>query len=136
MLRIGYAFTLLAVGALLSPGVPIALSWAHSYRVPEMWNIVSLSAASLSFIWLITVGWHPVLVSTLGGYYPERPFAIIWTNLLVMLVCAGVTLARSSRPSQSTLIACAMVALLWMSIAPIQSRGTGLFSKWPTANSD
>ena len=126
---IGNAFALLAVCALLSPGGPIVISWAHSYRVPDMWNIVPLSAASLSFIWLITIGWRPVLVSMLGGYYPERPFAIIWTNLLLMLVCAAVVLARSSRPSQPTVIACAMVALLWMSVAAIQSRGTGLFSK-------
>lgn len=122
MLSIGYAFAVLAVCALLSPGVPIIISWAHSYRVPEMWNIVPLSAASLSFIWLITVGWRPVLVLMLGGYYPERPPAVIWANLLVMVVCAAVTLASSSRLSQPTVIACAMVALLWISVAAIQSQ--------------
>lgn len=122
MPSIGYTFALLAVCALLSPGIPIVISWAHSSDAPEMWNIAPLSAATFSFVWLIVIGWHPVLVSVLGGYYPERPFTVICANLLVMLACAALALIKSPRPSLSVVISCVMVAVLWTSIVAIQSR--------------
>jgi hypothetical protein len=125
----GYTLAFLAVSALLSPGVPIVISWAHRSGVPEMRDIVSLSAATLSFLWLIAIGWRPVLVLMSGGYYVERPFMVICANLVVMLVCAAITLTTSSRLSLSTGIASVMVAVLWMSIAAIQSGGAGFFSK-------
>jgi hypothetical protein len=115
-------FVLLAVGALLSPGIPIVIAWAHSVAFHEMWNIVPLSAATFSFVWLIVLGWHPVMVSAGGGYYMERPFTVICANLLVMLACAALAPVKSSRPSLSVVIACVMVAVLWTSIIVIQSR--------------
>ena len=122
MPSIAYTFTLLAVCTLLSPGVPIVISWAQSSGAPEMWNVAPLSAATLSFVWLIVIGWHPVLVFVLGGYYPERPFTVICANLLMMLGCATLTLLKSPRPSLPIVIACVMVALMWTSIAAIQSQ--------------
>jgi hypothetical protein len=122
MSSIGYTFAVLAVFALLSPGVPIVISWAHSSGAPGIWNIATLSTATLSFVWLIVIGWHPVLVSVLGGYYPERPFTVICANLLVMFACASFALLKSPRPYPPIVIACVMVALLWTSIAAIQSQ--------------
>ena len=94
-----------------------------------MRHMISLSAATLSFIWLVSVGWRPVLAWMLGGYYVERPLVVICANLLVMLVCAALALTTSYRLSLPTAIACVMVALLWMSIAAIQYGWAGFFSR-------
>jgi hypothetical protein len=84
--------------------------------------MVSLWAATISFLWLVAIGWRPVLVWALGGYYVERPLTTRGANLLIMLICAALTLTGHSRLSLPTGIACVMVALWWMSIAAIQSR--------------
>src|SRR5580692_10851856 len=77
---IGYTFALLAVCALLSPGVPIVISWAHSSGAPKMWNVIPLSTAALSFVWLIALECHPVLVSVIPARMARATRRLLWTR--------------------------------------------------------
>jgi hypothetical protein len=112
-----YSLVTLAICALLSPGAPLVIAWARSSGRPATGQLVPLAAITFSFIWLVAIGWRPIVVATFGGYYVRRPLSVIGANLLVVLLCAVLAVTRSSWLSMPTGIACAMVAVLWMAIS-------------------
>ena len=107
---------LLLFGLCLSPLVPLVLSWVRAPGLTDRPSWASLCIATLSSLWLIAGALFPI---TLGRYYTDLRFTIIYTNLLVMLICATTAFLRKSRLRVPLGIGCLMQALVWFYAAAV-----------------
>ena len=109
---------LLVFGVYLSPVIPLGFSWARSANRTDIRTLALLSISTLSSTWLIAGALFPI---TLGRYYSDLRFAIIYANLFLMLVCAVAVFWRKSRLRMPLGIACLMQAVIWSFVAALNA---------------
>ena len=115
----GTPLAILAFGLMLSPGIPLVASWVRpSVDADERSSMAVRWVPTFSYLWLVAGALFPI---SLGPYYSNARFVIIYTNLLLMLICATIAFLRKSRLGALIGIASSMLAVVWFLVAALNT---------------